>query len=125
VRGINKVLIIGRATRDTELRQTAAGKPVANLRIATNRVTRSGGELKEHPQFHTAVAFDRLAETCAKYVTRGRLVYVEGRLETREFTDKQGKERETTEIIASDVQFLDRTGRGAALDLPEGELDEG
>jgi single-strand DNA-binding protein len=125
VRGINKVLIIGRATRDTELRQTSSGKPVANLRIATNRVTRSAGELKEHPQFHTVVAFDRLAETCGKYVTRGRLVYVQGRLETREFTDKEGKERETTEIIAGDVQFLDRTGRDAGVDLPEGELDEG
>jgi single-strand DNA-binding protein len=125
VRGINKVLIIGRATRDTELRQTSAGKPVANLRIATNRVTRDGaGELKEHPQFHTVVVFDRLAETCAKYVKKGRLVYVEGRLETREFTDKEGANRETTEIIAADVQFLDRTGRGTAFDLPEREMQD-
>jgi single-strand DNA-binding protein len=71
------------------------------------------------------VAFDRLAGICAKYVSKRRLVYVEGRLETREFTDKQGKERETTEIIAGDVQFLDRTGQRAEIDLPEGELDEG
>jgi len=125
VRGINRAIILGRATRDTELRTTSAGKPVANLRIATNRVTRNAaGELAEHPQFHTVVCFDRLAETCHQYVTKGRLVYLEGRMETREFTDKQGKERETTEIIASDVQFLDRTGRGAGYDLPENELEQ-
>jgi len=118
MRGINKVLLLGRATRDTELRQTSSGKPVANLRIATNRVVKTAsGERQEDPQFHTVVAFDRLAETTARWVTKGRLVYVEGRLDTRTYTDKDGHERETTEIIASDVQFLDRPGRGAD-DLP-------
>ena len=121
MRGLNKVLLIGRATRDTELRQTTKGKPVSNLRIATNRVTRTDGELKEHPQFFTVVCFDRLAETTGKHVTKGRLVYVEGRLETREYTDRAGKERETTEIIASDVQFLDLARRPKGFDLPYSE----
>jgi single-strand DNA-binding protein len=120
MRGINKVILLGRATRDTEQRQTSSGKAVANLRVATNRVvTTATGERQEHPQFHTVVCFDRLAETTARYVGKGRLVYVEGRLDTRTYTDTDGHERQTTEIIASDVQFLDRPGQGAE-DLPAG-----
>jgi single-strand DNA-binding protein len=123
MRGINKVIVLGRATRDTEQRQTSSGKAVANLRIATNRVVKTAsGELKEDPQYHTVVCFDRLAETTARWVKKGRLVYVEGRLDTRTFTDKDGVERETTEIIANDVQFLDRADRGAE-DLPV-DLDD-
>jgi single-strand DNA-binding protein len=118
MRGINKVILLGRATRDTEQRQTGSGKPVANLRVATNRVvTTASGELREDPQFHTVVCFDRLAETTARWVKKGRLVYIEGRLDTRTFTDKEGMERQTTEIIASDVQFLDQPTRNAE-DLP-------
>src|SRR5215213_6389301 len=108
MRGINKVILLGRATRDTELRTTTSGKPVSNLRLATNRVTRgTDGELTEHPQYHTVICWDRLAEQTGTHVTKGRLVYVEGRLESRSFTDKEGKEREVTEVIAADVQFLD------------------
>jgi len=118
MRGINKVILLGRATRDTEQRQTQSGKAVSNLRIATNRVVKTaGGERQEDPQFHTVVCFDRLAETTARWVKKGRLVYIEGRLDTRTFTDKDGVERETTEIIASDVQFLDQPTRDAE-DLP-------
>lgn len=118
MRGINKVIVLGRATRDTERHQTSSGTAVANLRVATNRVVRRGdGERHEDPEFHTVVCFDRLAETTARWVGKGRLVYVEGRLATRTFTDKDGVERETTEIIASDVQFLDRAGQGVE-DLP-------
>ena len=119
MRGINKVILLGRATRDTEQRQTHSGKAVANLRVATNRVVKTAsGELREDPQFHTVVCFDRLAETTARYVGKGRLVYVEGRLETRTYTDKDGHERQATEIIASDVQFLDRASHDPE-DLPE------
>jgi single-strand DNA-binding protein len=75
------------------------------------------GERTEHPQYHTAICFDRLAEQTGKYVTKGRLIYVEGRLESRAFTDKDGHEREVTEVIASDVQFLDAPGTKSA-DLP-------
>jgi single-strand DNA-binding protein len=123
MRSINKVLLLGRATRDTELRQTSSGKPVSSLRVATNRVVKTAqGERQEDPQFHSVVCFDRLAETTAQWVGKGRLVYVEGRLATRTFTDKAGVERQTTEIIASDVQFLDRAPRDAE-DLPE-DADE-
>ena len=115
MKGINKVILLGRATRDTELRTTARGTPVANLRLATNRVVRAAdGERTEHPQYHTVICWDRLAEQTGKHVTKGRLVYVEGRLETRTFTDTDGTERTVTEIVAADVQFLD--ARGATRD---------
>ena len=121
MRGINKVILLGRATRDTELRTTGSGTPVSNIRLATNRVVRGAdGERAEHPQFHTVVCFDRLAEQTAKHVTKGRLVYVEGRLESRSFTDKEGREREVTEVIAADVEFLDGPGTRAP-DLPSEE----
>src|SRR5215211_2586836 len=111
MRGINKVILLGRATRDTELRSTTSGTPVSNIRLATNRVTRgTDGELKESTQYHTVICWDRLAEQTATHVTKGRLVYVEGRLENRAFTDKDGKDREVTEVIAADVQFLDTPG---------------
>src|ERR1700686_4124938 len=107
MRGINRVILVGNATRDAELHQTKTGKLVANLRLATNRAVRSaGGDAREEPQFHPGICFDRLAEVTAKYVTKGKLLYVEGRLETRQFTDKQGRERELPHIIASEVQFL-------------------
>ena len=107
MRSINKVILIGNATRDAELRQTQSGKAVSNIRLATNRTIGAGtdGE-REDAQFHTVVCFDRLAETTGKYVTKGRLLYVEGRLAYRTFTDDEGKERGVVEIIANDVQFL-------------------
>src|SRR5215208_6100030 len=118
MRGINKVILLGRATRDTELRSTTSGTPVSNIRLATNRVTRAkDGELKELTQYHTVICWERLAQQTGKHVTKGRLVYVEGRLESRSFTDKDGKEREVTEVIAADVQFLDAPGTKSA-DLP-------
>ena len=121
MRGINKVILLGRATRDTEVRSTGSGTPVSNIRLATNRVTCSkDGELKESTQYHTVICWDRLAEQTGKHVTKGRLVYVEGRLESRSFTDKAGKEREVTEVIAADVQFLDAPGTTSA-DLPAEE----
>jgi single-strand DNA-binding protein len=118
MKGINKILLLGRATRDTELRTTTSGKLVANLRLATNRVTRGAdGERTEHPQYHTVICWDRLAEQTGKHVTKGRLVYVEGRLESRSFTDTEGQERDVTEVIAHDVQFLDAPGTRSD-DLP-------
>jgi single-strand DNA-binding protein len=121
MRGINKVILLGRATRDTELRSTTGGTPVSNIRLATNRVTRGkDGELKESTQYHTVICWDRLAEQTGKHVTKGRLVYVEGRLESRSFTDKDGTDRAVTEVIASDVQFLDTPGTKSE-DLPSAD----
>ena len=124
MRGINKVILLGRATRDTELRSTASGTPVSNIRLATNRIVRGkDGELTEHPQYHTVICWERLAEQTGKHVTKGRLLYVEGRLENRSYTDKDGKEREVTEVIAADVQFLDGPG-DKRTDLPADDRDD-
>src|SRR3712207_5401236 len=124
MRGINKVILLGRATRDTELRTTGSGTPVSNIRLATNRVTRAkDGGLKESTQYHTVICWDRLAEQTGKHVRKGRLVYVEGRLESRSFTDKEGNEREVTEVIAADVQFLDAPGTKSS-DLPADAVED-
>lgn len=108
MRGVNKVILIGNATRDTELRQTQSGKSVSNIRLATNRKV-NGQELT---QFHTIVCWDTLAETTSIYVKKGDPLYVEGRLEYRSFQDEEGKERGVCEIIASDVGFLGRRPAG-------------
>jgi single-strand DNA-binding protein len=117
VRGVNKAILIGNATRDAELRQTKSGKAVANVRLATNR--KVGGN--EVTQYHTIICWDRLAETVGQYVKKGEPVYVEGRLEYRSFQDEEGKERGVAEIIADDVQFLGRKASaqdGPAADAP-------
>jgi single-strand DNA-binding protein len=130
MRGINKIILVGNATRDAELHQTKTGKPVTNLRLATNRAVKTGdGSVREETQYHTVLCFDRLAETTAKYVTKGKLLYVEGRLETRRFTDREGRDRELPHIVASDVQFLSssRTATGetpAPSAAEEVNLDE-
>jgi single-strand DNA-binding protein len=110
MRSINKVILIGNATRDPELRTTKTGKPVANVRLATNR---AAGD-KEATQYHTIICWERLAETTATYVKKGDPVYVEGRLEYRTFQDEEGKERGVAEIVASDVQFLSKRSDAAA-----------
>jgi single-strand DNA-binding protein len=124
LKGINKVILVGNATRDAEAHQTQTGKPAANIRMATNRAVKADdGSLREETQYHTVLCFDRLAETAAKYVTKGKLLYVEGRLETRQFTDKQGRERELPHVIASDVQFLSSGASGKAVESSAAEAD--
>src|SRR5215217_7865576 len=104
MRGINKVILIGNATRDAELRHTASGKAVSAIRLATNRTV--GGQ--EETQYHTIVCWEGLAETTSRYVKKGDPLYVEGRLQYRSFQDEEGKERGVVEIVAGDVRFLGR-----------------
>jgi single-strand DNA-binding protein len=120
MRGVNKVLLIGNATRDVELRQTQSGKPVAHLRLATNRQV---GE-REATQFHSIVCWDRLAEQVCQFVKKGDPLYIEGRLEYRTFQDEEGKERGVAEVIASDVQFLSRKGGEQATEPMTPASDE-
>src|SRR3954447_7193175 len=108
MRGVNKVLLIGNATRDAELRHTQTGIAVSSIRLATNRSIKG----EEETQFHTIVCWDRLAETTATYVKKGDPLYVEGRLQYRSFQDEEGKERGVCEIVAEDVQFLSRRSNG-------------
>src|SRR5215210_6555432 len=108
MRGVNKVILVGNATRDAELRRTQSGKAVSSIRLATNRVVNG----QEETQFHGVVCWDRLAETTATYVKKGDPLYVEGRLQYRSYQDEEGKERGVAEIVADDVQFLSRRGNG-------------
>jgi single-strand DNA-binding protein len=118
MRGVNKVILVGNATRDAELRQTQSGKAVSGIRLATNRVVNG----QEETQFHTVVCWDTLAKTTATYVKKGDPLYVEGRLQYRSFEDGDGQERGVVEVVAADVQYLGRrpagTDEGAPDDSP-------
>jgi single-strand DNA-binding protein len=116
--GVNKVILIGNLGRDPELRYTQSGQPVANFTLATTETwnKRDGGGKEEKTEWHRIVAWGRTAELCTQYLAKGRSVYVEGRLQTREWEDREGKKQRTTEIVANTVQFLggNRGGSGAA-----------
>lgn len=106
-RSLNKVLLIGNLTRDPELRYTPQGTAVCSFGMATNRSwTTDQGEKREEAEFHNVVAWNRLAEIVAEFLTKGKQVYVEGRLSTREWEGQDGQKRRTTEIIANEVIFL-------------------
>lgn len=106
---VNTVLITGVLTQDVELRFTPTGTKTANLRIAIHRTYRNKNqELVKETEFITVVTWERLAENCTQYLKKGSKVFVEGRLQTREFTDKNQQKRTVTEIRADDVEFLDR-----------------
>ncbi|MFV0348326.1 MAG: single-stranded DNA-binding protein [Halodesulfovibrio sp.] len=108
---LNKVQIIGRLGRDPELRCSQSGTPVANLSVATDESYKDrDGNKVERTEWHRITCFQRQAENCANYLTKGSLVYVEGSLQTRKWQDQQGQDRYTTEIKAERVQFLDRKG---------------
>src|SRR5436853_6451547 len=119
---LNKALLIGRLTKDPEMRYTPSGTAVTNFSIATNRwSTGPDGERKEFTDYHNIVAYPigkrNLAETVAQYTRKGALVFVEGRIQTRSWEGQDGQKRRTTEIIANDVQFLDsRSGGTGAAD---------
>ena len=105
---INKVILIGNLGRDPEVRYTPNGAAVCNVSIATTRNWKSkdSGERQEETEWHRVVFFDRLAEIAGEYLKKGRPVYVEGRLKTRKWTDKDGVEKFTTEIFADQMQLL-------------------
>lgn len=113
-RGINKVILVGNLGADPESRAMPSGMSVCNLRIATTESwkDRQSGEQQERTEWHRVALFGRLAEIATEYLHKGSQVYIEGSLRTRKWQDKQGTERYTTEIIASDMQMLG--GRGAA-----------
>lgn len=118
-RSLNKVQLIGNLTRDPELRYTPQGTAVCTFGLATNRtwVTDSGDQ-REDTQFHRIVAWNKLAEICSKLLFKGRRVYVEGRLNTRQWTAQDGTPRQTTEIVIDDMLILD------SKRAPEEEAEE-
>lgn len=110
---LNRVMIIGRLGVDPELRYTQGGQPVCSLRIATDEsYTDKNGNRVEATEWHRVIAFQRTAENCNQYLSKGSLVYVEGKLATRKWKDQNGQDRYTTEIRAERVQFLDRKENG-------------
>ena len=123
--GVNKAIVIGNLGRDPELRYTAQGTAVANFTVATNESwTNKKGEREERTEWHRIVAWGRTAELCAQYLSKGRSVYVEGRIQTREYEDREGQKRRTTEIVANTVQFLGGRGQGGQGREP-GPPDDG
>jgi single-strand DNA-binding protein len=104
---LNRVMIIGHLGDDPSMRYTANGNAVTTFRVATSRsYNDSGGERREETEWFSVVTWNRLAETCAQYLTKGRQVYVEGRMQTRSWDDQQGVKRYRTELIAEEVKFL-------------------
>jgi single-strand DNA-binding protein len=113
-RGVNKVILIGNLGKDPQQRAMPSGKPVVNFSVATTEQWRDKqtGENKEATEWHNVVMFDRLAEIAAEYLRKGSQVYIEGKIRTRKWQDKEGNDRYTTEIIANEMSMLG--GRGAA-----------
>jgi single-strand DNA-binding protein len=106
-KSVNKVILIGNLGKDPELKHTSGGTAVATMTVATNeRFKDKSGEWQDKTEWHTVVLWQRLAEIAAEYLKKGRSVYVEGRLQTRSWEDKQGQKRYTTEIVASDLVLL-------------------
>jgi single-strand DNA-binding protein len=107
-RSINKVILIGRLGKDPELKYTASGTPFCRFSMATDDVwnDKTSGERQEKTEWHNIVVWDRLAEICNQYLTKGRLVYIEGSLQTREWDDQEGNKRRTTEVRARDMVML-------------------
>ena len=107
--GLNKVLIIGNLGSDPEIKYTSSGSAVANLSIATSErwKDRNTGEQKEQVEWHRVVLFSRLAEIAEQYLKKGTKVFVEGKLQTRDWEDAEGKKRYTTEVIAREMTMLD------------------
>ena len=125
---VNKVIVLGNLGKDPEVRYTPNGNAVCNLRIATTRnwKNKDSGEKMEETEWHSVVLYDRQAEIAGEYLKKGRPVYVEGRLKTRKWTDKEGLERYTTEIVADSMQLLGgREGAGGGGAEEEGSSSGG
>lgn len=119
-RGVNKVILIGNLGADPEIRAMPSGISVGNIRIATSEQwkDKESGESKERTEWHTVVAFGRLGEIMGEYLKKGSKVYIEGSLRTRKWQDKQGNDRYSTEIVATEMQMLDSRGGGEEQGRP-------
>jgi len=116
-RGVNKVILIGNLGKDPETRYLPSGGAVTNATLATSESwkDKQTGEAKEKTEWHNVVFFNKLGEIAGQYLKKGAKVYVEGSLRTRKWQDKEGQDRYTTEIVASDMQMLDRVGGSAPM----------
>ena len=112
---VNKVILIGNLGQDPEVRHTNSGQPVSNLRVATSRrVKDRDGNWSDQTEWHSVVCFARLAELAGQYLRKGSKIFVEGRLQTRSWEDKEGKKQYRTGFVCENLKFLDSKGGGAA-----------
>jgi len=113
-RGINKVILVGNLGADPDTRYMPSGKAVTNIRVATSESwkDKQTGDMQERTEWHSIVMYDKLGEIAAEYLRKGSQVYIEGKLRTRKWQDKEGKDRYTTEIIADQMQMLGGRGGG-------------
>jgi len=122
---MNKIMLIGNLGRDPEMNYTPNGTAIAKFSLAVNRVTKSAtGERQEETEWFYIVAWQQLAERCSTYLKKGQKVFIEGRLATRKYTDKNGVERTAVEVIASDMEFLtpkDRQASASSSDILSGD----
>lgn len=119
---LNRAMVIGNLTRDPEIRNTPAGVSVASFAVATNFIwTDQSGQKQERVEFHNIVTWRRLAEICGQYLHKGSKVYIEGRLQTRDWVGQDGIKRYRTEIIADNMIMLDRAGAAPGISTPGGE----
>ena len=128
---VNKVILVGRLGKDPEIRYTPDGAMVTNFTIATDESWKDkNGEKVQKTEWHRIVTFRKLAEICGKYLSKGKLVFIEGKIQTRSWEDKDGNRRSTTEIVANNMQMLDTkgaakpdesTGYDAMPPFPDGE----
>ncbi|HXS91846.1 MAG TPA: single-stranded DNA-binding protein [Steroidobacteraceae bacterium] len=141
-RGVNKVILVGNLGADPDTRYMPSGKAVTNIRVATSESwkDRTTGDMQERTEWHSVVMYDKLGEIAAEYLRKGSQVYIEGKIRTRKWQDKEGKDRYTTEVIADQMQMLGGRGGGggasseprsprqtppAAEDRTPGPADEG
>lgn len=116
---LNKVLLIGNLTRPPELRYTPSGQAVADLRLAVNHdYTTQSGERRQEPCFLTVIVWGKQAESCGEYLDKGSEIFVEGRIQIRDWEGKDGQKRTTTEVVAQRVQFMSRTKGGGGGRAP-------
>jgi single-strand DNA-binding protein len=117
---LNKVILIGNLGRDPEVRYTSGGQAVANFTLATNEAwTNKQGQREERTEWHRIVAWGALGERAGEYLKKGKQVYIEGRLQTRKWTDREGQERTTTEVVAQQLFLLGAPDRGEAASAPD------
>jgi len=127
-RGVNKVILVGHLGKDPEVRYSPNGGAVTNITLATSESwkDKNTGEKQEKTEWHRVVFFGKLAEIAGEYLKKGSQVYIEGRLQTRKWQDKEGKDRYTTEIVAGEMQMLgSREGRGGSNAEFDQSADEG
>jgi single-strand DNA-binding protein len=132
-RGVNKVILVGNMGNDPETRYTQAGAAITNISIATSETwkDKQSGQPQERTEWHRVVFFNRLAEIAGEYLRKGSKVYVEGALRTRKWQGKDGQDKYTTEIVASEMQMLDSRGQGdggqggGGFQKPQGDYNQG